>query len=224
MNSTLGVLFNMIGFGVGATVYVLEARRRGMNMSRTREVALVGVLAGVLIATLVQWGYAYFVGGPGWMANGGKTILGGVIGGWGAVELWKRKIGIKESTGVLWAMALPAGEIFGRIGCWFHGCCGGRETSVPWAVFRDGAWRHPTQIYLSVAALVTFLVVWRLRDRPDVFLISIFMWALGRLMIEPWRESSLATPWVVPAVCAAVAVFVGAKLVRSWRIKEELTA
>ena len=217
----LGVLFNALGFGVGALVYILEARRRKMDLSRTREVAMVGVLAGVLLATASQWIYAFAVGEPGqWMENGGKTILGGVIGGWGAVELWKRKIGIKESTGPLWAMAIPAGEIFGRIGCWFHGCCGGRETQVPWAVFRDGKLVHPTQIYLALAALVTLVVVWRFRDRRDVFWISILMWALSRTVIEPLRVSSLASPWLVPGVCAAVAVFAGVRLVKIWKVNQ----
>lgn len=215
----LGIMFNFIGFGVGAVVYVLEAKRRKMDMSRTREVALVGVLAGVVLATVAQWIYAFAVGGPGqWMENGGKTILGGVIGGWGAVELWKRKIGIKESTGSFWALAIPAGEIFGRIGCWFHGCCGGRETAVPWAVMRDGKLVHPTQIYLSLAALLTLIVVWRFRDRPDVFWISILMWALGRVVIEPLRVSSVASPWLVPGICAIVALFAGMRLAKTWRM------
>lgn len=213
MNPVLGYLFNALAFAVGALVYFSEAKRRKMDLSRTREVALMGVLVGVLAASIGQWSYGIFAFGSG-SESGGRTILAGVLGGWLGVEIAKRRLGIKESTGVLWAVALPAGEAVGRIGCWFHGCCYGRVCTLPWAVHQHDAWRQPTQFYLSAAAAITFVIVWTLRDRTDIFALSLLLWSISRIIIEPLRESSVATPWLVPAICTGIAVYAANRLLK----------
>lgn len=217
-NTALGMLFNMLAFVVGGSVYFYEARRRNLNRSRTTEVALAGALIGVVLSAASQWAYAFIAHGhdnP--VANGGRTILGGVIGGWIGVELWKRKLGIKESTGALWALALPAGEAVGRIGCWFHGCCYGKVCTLPWAVYQHDALRHPTQFYLSIASIVTFAILWWQKDKTDIFALSLLLWSLSRMVIEPLRESSTSTPWLVPAICAGVALYAAIRLAKSWK-------
>ena len=50
-------------------------------------------------------------------------------------------------------------QAFGRIGCFFAGCCYGGATDLPWGcVFPivDNVKRHPTQIYYVFLVLVTF--------------------------------------------------------------------
>ena len=225
MSSLLGVLFNMIAFAVGGAVYFFEAKRRQLNLSRTTEVALTGALVGVVAAAAAQWAYAFvFHSHDAPLANGGRTILGGVLGGWLGVEISKRRLGIKESTGALWALALPAGEIFGRIGCWFHGCCFGRVCDLPWAVLQHGAMRHPTQIYLSLAALFSFVVLYLLRDRVDLFALSLLLWSVSRIIIEPLRESSIASPWLVPGICVIVAGYAGLRLYRGRQLAQVVRA
>ncbi|MFZ4507189.1 MAG: prolipoprotein diacylglyceryl transferase [Fimbriimonas sp.] len=215
MNPTLGVIFNMLGFAIGGAVYFYEAKRRNLNLSQTNEVALIGVLVGVVAGWLGQSVFSLGTGS----SPGGRTIIAGVLGGWLGVEIAKRRYGIKVSTGPLWAVALPAGESIGRIGCWFHGCCYGRECDLPWAVFQHDAARYPTQFLLSGSALITFLAAWWYRDRGDVFALSLFLWSVSRMLIEPFRESSVSSPWLVPAICAAVAVYALRRLVKSWNPK-----
>jgi phosphatidylglycerol:prolipoprotein diacylglycerol transferase len=211
----LGYVFNGLGFAVGAAVYFSESRRRGFNRSMMRELALIGVVVGILAATLGQSLYEWIrLGFTALPSAGGRTILIGVLGGWAAVELAKWRLGIRQKTGVLWALALPAGEAVGRIGCWFHGCCYGKICHLPWAVYQHEAWRHPTQFYLSAAALINFAIVYRFRDRDDVFVISILIWSISRIIIEPLRESAEATPWLVLTICAAMAAWAVYKLVR----------
>ncbi|MEQ1821489.1 MAG: prolipoprotein diacylglyceryl transferase family protein [Fimbriimonadaceae bacterium] len=212
MNTALGVGFNVLAFTVGALVYFWEARRRNMNLSKMREVAMLGALIGVVAASVGQWGYAVFSGSH--SVGGGRTIVAGVLGGWLGVEIAKRRLGIRESTGPLWALALPAGEAIGRIGCWFHGCCYGKVCSLPWAI--NG--RHPTQFYLSIAAMASFGLIWWLKDRVDVFALSLLLWSIGRIIIEPLRESSTPTPWLVPSICVVVATYATIRLVRSKQV------
>lgn len=63
--------------------------------------------------------------------------------------------------------AIALGQAVGRLGCFFAGCCFGKPTDLPWAVtFKNTASLaplfqplHPTQLYHSLAGLITFLIL-----------------------------------------------------------------
>jgi phosphatidylglycerol:prolipoprotein diacylglycerol transferase len=103
----------------------------------------------------------------------------------------KRALGIRRPTGDLFALALPAGEVVGRIGCYFNGCCFGKECDLPWAIEQHGAFRHPTQIYSAVSALLLFLcMLWlrpRLRNEGDLFKAYLIGFGASRFVIEYFR-------------------------------------
>jgi phosphatidylglycerol:prolipoprotein diacylglycerol transferase len=94
---------------------------------------------------------------------GGKTIVGGLVFGLISVELTKRYIGLRDSTGDLYAIPLALGIAIGRIGCFLTGLSDntyGTPTNLPWAInFGDGIPRHPTQLYeiLFLLALIPIL-------------------------------------------------------------------
>ena len=96
----------------------------------------------------------------------GKTIVGGLLGGWLAVEATKSFLGVDRRTGDLYVLPLAVGIVLGRLGCFFAGLDDGTwgiPTSLPWAVdFGDGIGRHPTQIY---ELLFVAVVGWRLSRR-----------------------------------------------------------
>jgi len=81
---------------------------------------------------------------------GGKTIVGALVFGLISVELMKRYIGVRQSTGDLYAIPLALGIAIGRIGCFLTGLSDstyGTPTRLPWAInFGDGipAPSHPT--------------------------------------------------------------------------------
>jgi phosphatidylglycerol---prolipoprotein diacylglyceryl transferase len=88
---------------------------------------------------------------------GGKTIVGGLVGGLVAVELMKRYTGVRPSTGDLYAIPLAFGIAIGRVGCFLTGLSDntyGNPTRLIWGVdFGDGISRHPTQLYEIVFLL-----------------------------------------------------------------------
>jgi prolipoprotein diacylglyceryltransferase len=88
----------------------------------------------------------------------GKTIVGGLLGGWLAVELMKRRIALGTRTGDLFAVPLALGIAVGRIGCFLTGLADdthGMPTQLDWGVdFGDGIARHPTQLYECAGLLL----------------------------------------------------------------------
>lgn len=82
---------------------------------------------------------------------GGKSVLGGFLGGTLGVELGKRAIGWTHSTGDAWVPALVVGLCLGRLGCQLSGLWDqtyGVQTSLPWAWdYGDGVGRHPVALY-----------------------------------------------------------------------------
>jgi phosphatidylglycerol:prolipoprotein diacylglycerol transferase len=97
---------------------------------------------------------------------GGKTIVGALIFGLISVELMKRYIGVRQSTGDLYAIPLALGIAIGRIGCFLTGLSDntyGIPTTLPWAInFGDGIPRHPTQLYEIAFLLILIPLLYRI--------------------------------------------------------------
>lgn len=100
---------------------------------------------------------------------GGKTIVGGLVFGLISVELTKRYIGLRDSTGDLYALPLALGVAIGRIGCFLTGLSDntyGTPTNLPWAVnFGDGIPRHPTQLYEILFLLALIPILYRVLNK-----------------------------------------------------------
>lgn len=98
------------------------------------------------------------------LLDGGKTILGGMLGGYFGVELTKWTLEIRAKTGDGFAVPVAASVAIGRLGCFVAGCCYGTPTTMPWGVdFGDGVPRHPTQLYEAVFHGVMAFSLHRLR-------------------------------------------------------------
>ncbi len=187
--SAPGFGFNLLALVVGWVVY---RRFGGPDQNKyLRLVAAIGLVGGALIAHYAE--FAAEGADPHLVLDpllGGRTVIGGIIGGWIAVELAKKWMGISAPTGDAFAYALAAGEAIGRIGCYFNGCCYGKVCSLPWAIYQHGAWRHPTQIYSSLAAASTFVVLLILRSKlakGQAFGVYLVMFGGWRLLLEPLR-------------------------------------
>jgi phosphatidylglycerol---prolipoprotein diacylglyceryl transferase len=96
---------------------------------------------------------------------GGKTIVGALAFGLITVELAKRYIGLRDSTGDLYSIPLALGIAIGRIGCFLTGLSDntyGIPTTLPWAVnFGDNIPRHPTQLYEIAFLLALIPILYR---------------------------------------------------------------
>ncbi len=123
------------------------------------------------------------------LLDGGKTILGGILGGYFGVELVKWARGITVKTGDAYAVAVAASIAIGRLGCYVAGCCYGTPTRLPWGVdFGDGIARHPTQLYEAAFHGTMAVVLYRLgragRLRFQLMKLYILSYLLYRFATE----------------------------------------
>ena len=125
----------------------------------------------------------------------GKTIVGGLIGGWISIEIIKKYLGYTKSSGDLFTFPIIFGMGIGRIGCWLQGIEDGTygiETTFFMGMnLGDGLLRHPTALY-EIFFLSTFgLLLHRLKHRlPDggvflTFMMGYMSWRVGIDFIKP---------------------------------------
>lgn len=111
-----------------------------------------------------------------------KTIMGGLFGGLLAVEITKKLIGERRSSGDLFTLPIILGIIIGRIGCFLSGVnefTYGSATTGPWGMdLGDGLLRHPVALYEIIFLSLLFWGFRILRQRvqlPEGYLFQLFM-------------------------------------------------
>lgn len=158
----------MIGFIVGIYWTRKEAVKKGINKDLIFDLGIYVIIASLVGARLlyVLLNFNYFrqdllsIFLPREGGIGGLSFHGGILGGI-LVGLWfSRKRGV--SAGDLADITAPSialGTVFGRIGCFLNGCCGGLPSSVFWCVKfpYDGICRHPAQLYASFLNFLLFI-------------------------------------------------------------------
>ncbi len=140
-----------------------QQRRRDPRLTVIYISALIGAIIGTKLAFLLAEGWHYR---DNWLALlTGRSITGGLLGGYAAVEFAKRRTGFSRATGDAFALIVPAGLMLGRIGCWIEGCCQGALCAEHWWSLNDsaGASRWPV-VPLEIGFNATFLA-WALAAR-----------------------------------------------------------
>ena len=136
-----------------------------------------------------------------------KTILGGLLGGLLTVELAKKYLGEKRSSGDLFAYPLIFAICIGRIGCFLNGTTEpvyGFETSFFTGMdLGDGLLRHPLALYeIAFMVLLFFLLLFGERNREyregyrfQLFLLAYCVLRFGIEFLKPdsWHIGGLTT-------------------------------
>ena len=156
--------------------------------------AAVGAIAGahLLQWPATAWGWTQ-ADVHAWQPWAGRTVLGGLIGGWIAVEVAKWRLGVRQPTGDGFAAPLAVALACGRLGCWWAGCCAG-VPSAAWCAVPDahGVVRIPVPLIeagFHAAAGGTLLLAARRSWQPGRRLSWYLLAYAGlRLVLEPWRE------------------------------------
>ncbi len=166
--------------------------------------ASLGVLIGCLLGVGIGNKLLFIIEVPqsfttyGWTALlMGQTIVGGLLGGLIGVEIAKKILNIKQSTGDNFVFPLVVAIIIGRMGCFLAGLHDGTygvATTLPWGVdFGDGITRHPTQIYEQLFIISIMLILWYFKPQLSavsglqfkLFLSGYLLWRLSIDAIKP---------------------------------------
>jgi prolipoprotein diacylglyceryltransferase len=205
-------VFVALGVAVALVVSWRIARVRGRADQELLLIIAGGLLGAAILARLgLAIRYLQEADAPsllGFLRHTGRTVLGGLAGGYGGVVLTKRLIGYTRSTGDLFAPGVALGMAIGRIGC-FLAERPGTLTSLPWSVRvpADAAPRiaqcpacltgepmHPSFLYetafLALASWLLFRFV-RRRAYPaswmvegDLFKLFLLGYAVFRFFVE----------------------------------------
>ncbi len=179
-------LFEVLAYFVGFQTYLLLRRRQRRESLPVEQNlwVIVGCVFGALIGAKVlawlespvdYWSHRHELAG--WV--GGKTIVGGLLGGWVGVEIAKKLMGVGRRTGDGFVFPLILGTAIGRVGCFMTGLADhthGVATRLPWGVdFGDGIRRHPAQLY-EIAFLLALGAALLLRARRPHRPGALFRW------------------------------------------------
>ncbi len=166
-------------------------------------IAAIGAIAGAFLFELPADYFGWTTGIAGapiaTHAIGGRTVVGGLLGGWIAVEAGKWGLGVRRSTGDGFGLPLAIGLAFGRLGCFFNGCCAGRvvrPTDTLHALARpghDGLLRYPSQLlevgFHATAAALLYVAARRGVMRDLRFATYIATYAVFRFGLEFLRDN-----------------------------------
>ena len=207
---TYGVLLASAYLG-GLQLAVVRAKTRGLDPTRILDLGIyiiISALVGAKLLLLVT-DWRTFSADPRellTLARSGGVFYGGLIVAVGVALWYIRRIGLPLwTTCDAFAPGIALGHVIGRFGCFFAGCCWGKEApGLPWAVTFTDAFTatntgtplhvplHPTQLYEAGAeALILLLLLTTERKgrtfEGRTFWLYMLVYAISRFVIEFYR-------------------------------------
>ncbi len=167
---------------------------------RLLQIYLWGII-GAFLGAKVVYGFAegWWIPDAGrvwlhWVA--GKSILGGLLGGWLGVECAKRATGFTAPTGDRFAVMVAGSTCVGRVGCMLHGCCLGVPMQrCAWSVTDAcGIDRWPAAAaelaFTGVCSLLLLVIRNSGHFRNQLF----HLYLIGYGLFRAWHETLRDTP------------------------------
>ncbi|ASW75331.1 diacylglyceryl transferase [Chryseobacterium piperi] len=180
-------LFEAIGMFMGMRYYFYLKRKAPEKLSfNTSAAVLIGATAGALFGSKLignlENPYTFFEGVSIRKIWSNNTIVGGLAFGLMGVELAKKIVNHKESTGDLIVYPLILAIIIGRIGCFLTGIYeetyGLPTDSVFGMHLGDSYLRHPVALYEIVFLIGLWFVLKKIQNKriyPSGFIFQLFM-------------------------------------------------
>jgi len=176
--------------------YWSRVAKRDSRLVIIYVVALASAFLGAKLVYLGAEGWLHWHDQNRWLILAtGKTIVGGLLGGYAGVEIAKRALHYDKATGDWFAVIVPVTIVLGRIGCVLHGCCLGRVCDASWYTMNDasGIARWPAAlvelIFNAVMLGVILLLRWRKILPGQHFHIYLITYGLFRFAHEFLRDT-----------------------------------
>ncbi len=191
------LILEYVAFFVGFRYYVYLKKNTQDPITNTHRLSIIigavfgaffgSRIVGFLENPIISSGPEYFLS----LLNA-KTIMGGLFGGLLGVELAKKMINEKKSSGDLFTFPIILGILVGRVGCFLAGVnefTYGKESSFLGMDLGDGLQRYPIALYEVVFLIILWIFLKYLQKEKNLksgllfqyFMISYFSF---RFMIE----------------------------------------
>ncbi|AZA81384.1 diacylglyceryl transferase [Chryseobacterium lactis] len=216
-------LFEAVGMFLGMRFYFYLKRKSKEKLSfNTSAAVLIGATAGALIGSKLignlESPYALFENFSIKKFWSNNTIVGGLAFGLLGVELAKKIVGHKESTGDLIVFPLMFAIIIGRVGCFLTGIYeetyGVPTNSIFGMHLGDQYLRHPVALY-EIGFLIVlwiglqYIQTWK-KYPPgflfQVFMLSYFTFRFFLDFIKP-RVEIVGNLGTIQIVCISVIIY-----------------
>ncbi len=212
---TYGVLL-AAAYLLGLQLAMKRGQARGLDQARVLDLGIYIIISALIGAKLLLFitDFRSFMADPRSLlelARSGGVFYGGLILAVTVALLYIRKIGLPLwTTCDVFAPGIALGHVVGRMGCFFAGCCYGKETAVPWAItFTDpyaatnvgtplNVPLHPTQLYEAGAEAVILALLLATESRGRrfpgrTFWLYMLLYAVSRFIIEIYRGDPRGT-------------------------------
>ena len=195
----LHVIFETAGIFVGFRYFLYLRSRQPDSINTTNRLwIIIGAIFGAVAGSRIIGGLEH----PDHMLDASNiflhfyqntTVVGGLLGGLAGVELVKKLIGEKQSSGDLFTFPLILAMIIGRIGCFSMGVYedtfGVPTASVLGLDLGDGVQRHPVTLYEIVFLILLWIVLKVIGKNYDVaeggkFKLFMIGYLLFRLLLD----------------------------------------
>ncbi len=191
----------MIAIGILAAFYVAEklADKNGLSKSHVDNLVFTVLISGYLVSklTYVLVNFEAFLKDPmSVLGSSGWVVMGGLIGGILGAYVYSKinKIDFFAYFN-LFMPSVALAQAFGRIGCFFAGCCYGAETTSKFSlVFPKGSLAPsgvhliPTQLISSFGDFVLFIILYKIYTNEDTKKETsawyLILYSIGRFLVE----------------------------------------
>lgn len=235
----------MIALGILICVFMgmYRAKRHGYQEEAVLDIAIFGILFGFIGAKLlyVLVEFKSFLANPmNVLGSEGFVVYGGIIVGAlaGVIYCHIKKLPIWEYFDLL-IPSVAVAQGFGRIGCFFAGCCYGRPTDAFWGItFPEGSFAPagipliPTQLISSIGDFIIagILILYSKKNKKsgNVGILYMILYGIGRFLVEFLRSDERGTIGIfstsqfisIGIVLLAIILLFRDKLFKSKKIKD----
>ncbi len=208
--------FLAVGFFVALQLVLKQTKKVGIDKKVIYDLAFYVLISAILGSRIVHvlFDFGEYINTP-WRIfyfwEGGLFFHGGLLAGIfvAIIYIRKKKLNLRQFADWV-APGLAIGYFFGRIGCFFAGCCYGKETHLPWrVVFRHlqslaplETPLHPTQLYSALVNFILFLYLWQRKNKPhypgEIFWQYLIGYSGTRFIIEFLRADERGVIFGLP--------------------------
>ncbi len=179
------LILEYLAFIVGFRYYVFLRKRNTDEISSNNRLSIIigatlGALIGSRIIGFLEYPFVDFSENTWIELLNAKSIMGGLFGGLLGVEIAKKIIGEKNSSGDLFIFPIILGIFIGRVGCFLSGTnefTYGVETSSFFGMnLGDGINRHPLALYELFFLILLSMTLKQIQKKQILKSGELFKW------------------------------------------------